>query len=137
VKGSPAAARKDVTINYYAKRSDAQRVEFALKELGYAVVTKPAYHEDLATNTVSFGAAVPPEDVQIIALAVARSGASLRRVCPFVAARGRDRTVEIIGAAASGASPPLSLAQLGALKTMIADSGHRGLQCGGAPVSHR
>jgi hypothetical protein len=137
VKASPATARKGITINYYTKRSDAQRVEFALKELGYAVDTKPAYHEDLATNTVSFGSAVPPEDVQIIALAVARTGATLRRVCPFVAARGRDYTVEIIGSAASGRAPPLSLAQLEALKTMIADPGRRGLQCRGAPVSSR
>jgi hypothetical protein len=137
VKASPAAARKGVTIYYYAKRSDAQRVEFALKELGYAVVIKPAYHEDLATNTVAFGSAVPPEDVQVIALAVARSGAKLRRVCPFVVARERDRTVEIIGSAASGTAPPLALAQLEKFSTILAYSGVRGLQCRGAPVSHR
>jgi hypothetical protein len=137
VKASPAAARKGITINYYAKRSDAQRVEFALKELGYKVEIKPAYHEDLATNTVSFGGAVPAQDVQIIALAVARTGAILRRVCPFVAERGRDRTVEIIGSAASGTARPLTLGQLGLLTKMIADSGQRGLQCRGASLKHR
>ncbi len=115
VKQSGGAQTRSISINYYAKRSDAQRVEFALKELGFAVVTKPAFKEDIATNAVSYGPDVPASDLRIIALAIARTGASLRRLCPFVGATGRERTVEIIGSAPASALPPLTLSMIEAV----------------------
>ena len=131
VRSGGTSNRRDITINYFAKRSDAQRVEFALKELGFSVVSKPAFAEDIATNAVSYGPEVPATELRIIALAIARTGAQLRRICPFRTIRAREHTLEIIGAASAARLPPLTPRQLETLEVT------RGVQCTGGPVSAR
>lgn len=112
VKASPKALRNDISIKYFFKRSDPQRVEFALKELGYTVTIGPARLEDVATNAMSYGPAVPLADVRVVALALARTGAQIRRICPIRATVGRERSVEIIGSTTAAELPALTLEQL-------------------------
>ena len=104
--------RGTITIEYFLKRRDPERVEFALRELGYQVKVQPARAEDIATNAISFGNGVPLADVRIIALAVARTGAELRRICPFRNPAGRPYTVQVLGSESAGRLPPVDLKQL-------------------------
>ena len=68
--------------------------------------------EEVATNAVSYGSAVPLTDVRIIALALARAGAQLRRICPFRESGGRAHVVQVIGSSMSDPLPPLSVKDL-------------------------
>jgi hypothetical protein len=115
VQASPKPARGDITVDYYYKRTDPQRVEYALKELGYQVTTRPARAEDLSTNAISYGGAVPLSEVRVIALAIARTGATLRRICPFRNQEGRERSVAVIGSASAQQLPALDVKELYAL----------------------
>ncbi len=102
-----------ITIEYFFKRSDPERVEFALRELGYRVRVMQARAEDVATNALSFGQNVPLGDVRIIALAVARTGAQLRRICPFRNPRGgRERIVQVLGVQTALPRPALGVEAL-------------------------
>jgi len=107
-----SSERGTITIEYFQKRRDPERVEFALRELGYQVKVQPARAEDIATNAISFGNGVPLADVRIIALAVTRTGAELRRICPFKNPDGRQYTVQVLGSETAAHLPPVDLKQL-------------------------
>lgn len=109
---SPRASRQETTIKYFFKRSDPQRVEFAMRELGYTVETAPARAEDIGTNALSYGPDVPLEDVRVIALALARTGAELKRICPLRDGSSRRHSVEIIGSANAQPLKSLTLDEL-------------------------
>jgi len=114
-KSSPAPPRGAITVEYFYKRRDPQRVEYALRELGYQVKVEQAQAEDVATNAISYGQRVPLADVRIIALAVARTGAQIRRICPFQSSRGRENVVQVIGSQSASARPPLDIRTLESL----------------------
>jgi hypothetical protein len=104
-------------------------VEFALRELGYRVVTKPAELPDFVTNALFVGSEVPVADVRIIALALLRSGAELQRVCNFRNPGTRPRVVQVGSSAAARRAPVLDVK---ALESLTAAS----LRCGsGASTS--
>ena len=100
---------------YYYKRRDPERVEYVLRGVGYQVSVEQARAEVVATNAISYGANVPLTDVRIIALALARAGAQLRRVCPFRESGGRANVVQVIGSSLSDRFPTLSVKQLEAI----------------------
>ena len=111
-KARPRSARAPVTVEYYYKRLDPERVEYVLRGLGYQVNVEQARAEEVATNALSYGSGVPLTDVRIIALALARAGAQLRRICPFRESAGRANVVQVIGSSISDRFPPLSVKQL-------------------------
>ncbi|HEX6054084.1 MAG TPA: hypothetical protein VFZ21_32665 [Gemmatimonadaceae bacterium] len=112
VRRSDKTPRAAVTIEYFFKRRDPERVEFALRDLGYRVSVEQARAEEVATNAISYGSNVSLADVRIIALAVARTGAQLRRICPFLNTAGRADVVQVIGSAAAERLRPLSVKEL-------------------------
>jgi len=114
-KATPIGARAPVAIEYYYKRRDPERVEYVLRGLGYQVSVEEARAEEVATNAISYGSAVPLADVRIIALALARAGAQLRRICPFRESGGRAHVVQVIGSSMSDQLPPLSVKDLEAI----------------------
>ena len=114
-KSTPRTARNPVTVEYYYKRRDPERVEFVLRGLGYQVSVEQARAEEVATNAMSYGDNVPLTDVRIIALALARAGAQLRRICPFRESQGRANVVQVIGSSMSDRFPTLSVKQLEAI----------------------
>ena len=116
-KAATTTNRGAITVEYFFKRRDPARVEFALRELGYQVKVQPARAEDIATNAISFGNGVPLADVSIIALAVIRSGADLRRICPFRNPDGRQYTVQVLGSETAARLPSIDLKQLQSVST--------------------
>ena len=83
-----------------------------LRGLGYQVTVEQARAEEVGTNAMSYGSSVPLTDVRIIALALARAGAQLRRICPFRESSGRSNVVQVIGSSISERFPPLSVKDL-------------------------
>jgi len=112
---SPQVSRMKVRIEYFFKRQDPERVEYVLRELGYEVEIQQARAEEVVTNAISFGSAVPLDDVRVIALAVARTGAKLRRICPFRDSRGREHVVQVIGARSASRLDVLTVKDLEAI----------------------
>ena len=131
VRQSAKTPRGAVTVEYFFKRRDPERVEFALRDLGYQVSVEQARAEEVATNAISYGSNVSLADVRIIALAVARTGAQLRRICPFLNTAGRAGVVQVIGSAAAERLPPLSVKELESI-----EPGGR-LPCPGGPAAAR
>jgi hypothetical protein len=125
------AARSEIMIKYFFKRSDPQRVEFALRELGYNVSTAPARVEEIATNAISYGPDVPLADVRVIAFALARTGAQLKRICPLRTVGERQHAVEVIGSTSAQSLSTLTLDQLSTLGVDLHNSAEavRQLQC--------
>ena len=114
-KATPRGDRAPVAIEYYYKRRDPERVEYVLRGLGYRVSVEQARAEEVATNALSYGSAVPLTDVRIIALALARAGAQLKRICPFRESGGRAHIVQVIGSSISDQYRPLSVKDLEAI----------------------
>lgn len=115
-KTSLAPDRKAITIEYFYKRRDPERVEFALRDLGYQVVVKRANLEVVGTNAIYFGTDVYIADVRIIALALLRSGAQLQRICAFPNSSRRQRIVQIMGAVSAQQKPLLEVPALESLE---------------------
>lgn len=86
VRASPepaAAGRGAIRIEVFSKDIDAEKVDQALRDLGYPVTRPRAIVKDTPTNALWFGSAVPLEDVQVVALALMRAGITLRAIRPI------------------------------------------------------
>lgn len=84
VRGAAGApARGTVRIEVFSKDVDANKVDQALRDLGYPVTRPRTVVKDTPTNALWFGSAVPIEDVQVVALALMRAGITLRAIRPF------------------------------------------------------
>lgn len=93
-------ARSAVRIEVFSKDLDADKVDQALRELGYPVTRPRAVVKATPTNALWFGSAVPMEDVQVVALALMRAGITLRAIRPFAetSVARRDEPLIQIGA---------------------------------------
>jgi hypothetical protein len=94
---SPPAERRGVTIRYYRGEFDDERVKQALENLGFTVQQEivPSTRRGTQTNAVWYGTDVPPEDVQVVALALIRAGVALQLVKPFVDQPRKRSQIEI------------------------------------------
>jgi hypothetical protein len=78
---APAEHRSSVTIKYYRKPSDSQKLAKALQNLGFAVSEETA-RNPRETNCIWYGSALAETDVKLVALAVIRAGLDLQGVQP-------------------------------------------------------
>jgi hypothetical protein len=79
--GPPAGS--PVRIEAFVKGLDGDKVDQALRELGYAIDRPTARLPETETNTLWYGRAVPDEDIRVVALALMRAGVKLREVAPI------------------------------------------------------
>ncbi len=88
---APPQQRSDVTIEYFRKPTDSQKLYTALKELGFNVVERTAQNPR-ETNCIWYGSAVAENDVKLVAYAVIRAGLDLQAILP----RTRDEhTIQV------------------------------------------
>jgi hypothetical protein len=114
--GTTPDQRATILVRYYQKSKDKQRIEFALRELGYEVeVLSPLARADLPTNSVGYGPSVPLRDLKLIALTLVRGGTEVRSICPVREVRDRARVVEVTYSARLATQRPIQLDEINAL----------------------
>jgi hypothetical protein len=74
--------RSRVTVEYFAKPSDSERLKTVLNSLGFRIKTTEAINPN-PTNVVWYGSEVTANDVKIVALAMIRAGVTLQGIQPF------------------------------------------------------
>lgn len=75
-----------VTISYYSRTAETEKITLSLKALPYEVSTKTQIKEmmrNVPTNSVWFGRNVHIADVKVIALALIRAGIPVKAIRPF------------------------------------------------------
>ncbi|WIT12561.1 hypothetical protein PFX98_02840 [Paucibacter sediminis] len=87
--------RRATTVEVWTKELDETRVKVGLFTLGFQVVSRAGRVTDIATNIVWYGQAAAREDVQLVALALLRSGVQLRAVRPMPVELARSRSAWI------------------------------------------
>jgi hypothetical protein len=75
--------RKAITVEYFPKNVDENKVEAALAELGFSVRKPPAVVQAIPTNSIWFGSPVDIEDVKLVALTLIRAGVQIRAIRPI------------------------------------------------------
>ena len=70
-------------IEAFVKGLDEDKVDNALRELGYGIDRPAARVSDTETNALWYGSAVPDEDIRVVALALMRAGVKLREIGPI------------------------------------------------------
>jgi hypothetical protein len=60
--------RRAITVEYFLKNVDENKVEAALAEFGFSVRKPPAVVHAIPTNSIWFGSPVDIEDVKLVGL---------------------------------------------------------------------
>jgi len=102
-----------ITILYFRKSLDQEKVFLSLKELGYGKIfdflsTKKAL-VDKETNAVYEGSKVSLRDTKIIIATLIRAGFRIQHIGRLQDTPSRERTVEVITEAPADGSPDLAV----------------------------
>lgn len=87
--------RKNITIQYFPKDVDREKVEAALQELGFRLVAGRTRVSNVQTNAIWFGKDVPVADVKLVAYTLMRAGVKIKIIRPFARNAGRDRVIQV------------------------------------------
>jgi hypothetical protein len=80
----PSSEGRDaVTVEYFPKDVDSQKVEAALRALGFKLASGATKVPDLPTNAIWFAPRVRVDDVKRVAYVLIRAGLQIRGICPF------------------------------------------------------
>jgi hypothetical protein len=106
-------SRQSITIEYFPKNVDKNKVELALKELGFKLKRSRAEFPNYPTNAIWFGVNVEIEDVKIVAYTLIRAGVSLQFIGPFkYPHRNHGKLIQIGSLVRYLDSPPLKIFQI-------------------------
>jgi hypothetical protein len=72
---------RSATIEYFPKDADGNRVEKALRELGFEFKPGNPRLPNVPTNTIFYGSEVSPQDVELVASALLQGGITLKLIC--------------------------------------------------------
>jgi hypothetical protein len=111
---SPKKSRKNVTVQYFPKDVDGEKVESAIQELGFTLDMKRAPISGTATNSIWYGKPVKIEDVKLVAFTLIRAGVQIKAIRPFADYSPRRNAALIqVGADVSVADKaPLSVEEI-------------------------
>lgn len=90
--------RNKITIQYFPKDVDKDRVEIALKELGFRLAEGSTRVPNIATNAIWFGTNVKTEDVKLVAYTLIRAGIRIKIIRPFRNPHGYRASLVQVGA---------------------------------------
>jgi hypothetical protein len=88
-------ARRSITVRYYPKDVDRDKVEGALRALGFTLQEGRPTLEDIRTNAIWFGESVPIEDVKLVAFTLIRAGVEIVTIRPFRGTGRKPRIIEV------------------------------------------
>jgi hypothetical protein len=80
---APRESRKAVTVQYFPKDVDGEKVESALLELGFTLDKKRAPVPGIPTNSIWYGTRVSIGNVKLVALTLIRAGVQIKAIRPF------------------------------------------------------
>jgi energy-coupling factor transporter ATP-binding protein EcfA2 len=86
--------RSRVTVEYFAKPSDSERLKAGLTNLGFQFKTPVAINPN-RTNVVWYGSQVGENEVKIVALALIRAGVALQAIEPFQKTAVKPLTIQV------------------------------------------
>jgi hypothetical protein len=103
-----------VTIEYFPKDVDREKVETALKDLGFRLATGTPQFTKVPTNSLWFGSQVPPDDVKRVAYVLIRAGVQLKAIRRFRASVPREDAllIQVGGDPQVVDSPPITVEQI-------------------------
>lgn len=128
VKGTRDDERARIVVRYRQKPRDKQRIESALREIGYTVELLPAVLRiDETTNSIAYGPQVPLRDLKLIALTLVRGGTGLRAICPVLDIRDRAFVAEVNYSTRASIRSPITPDQIDSLRDV-----RTGIHCAGA-----
>jgi hypothetical protein len=126
--------RRGITVEYFPKNVDGNKVEAALMELGFTVRKPPAIVRELPTNAMWFGTPVSAEDVKLVAMTLIRAGVEIKAISciqPYLVGK-RDAPLIQVGADSAIVSwPPLKVETIVATKEFDPDCRRRHGATGG------
>jgi hypothetical protein len=91
--------RQTVRIQYFPKDPSEQKVQGALRQLGFSISVskRPEGLEGTFTNCVWFGSAVDIQLVKLVAYTLIQNGLQIREIMPFLNSNGRESLIQIGG----------------------------------------
>lgn len=108
-----APKRAETTVQYFPKDVDRTVVEAALRELGFHLITGPTQVQDIPTNSIWFGAAVPLDDAKLVAYTLIRAGVQIKAIRLFRNPTGnRARLIQVGADTAYEGKPALTVAEI-------------------------
>jgi hypothetical protein len=89
--------RSKITIKYYPRDVNRERLSAVLRDLGYQLTVKPS--KDLETNAIWYGSEVCKniEDVQLVAYTLMSAGVEIKIVAPLEGSKGRENSILVGG----------------------------------------
>ncbi len=91
---------KNITIEYYQKAKDKDKVRVSIKQLGYTRFDEKQSGgalRDAETNCIYYGSRVSLIDVKAVALSLIKAGFRIRKISPFKHLTDKKDVVQIIG----------------------------------------
>jgi len=116
--------RKAVTVEYFPKNVDQNKVEAALIELGFQLRKATTIVPNLPSNAIWFGTPVDIEDVKLVALTLIRAGVEIKAIRPIQdhLTSKKDAPIIQVGADVSiVARPPMTVEAIRAAKQFPRD----------------
>ena len=114
-----STVQKDITVQYFPKNVDGDKVVNAMEELGYTVNIGNTQVNYVETNAIWFGTSVTTEDAKLIALTLIRAGVKVKVIRPFRNSAGRERLIQIGADAVYKNEPALTVNEIVTTKQFV------------------
>jgi len=88
--------RSQITVRYFIKDADKDKVASALQNLGFNVLNSAAVGTTI-TNAIWFGSDVSTEDVKLVSYTLIRAGIQIRYIGQFDNDNGRKSSIQVGG----------------------------------------
>ena len=86
---------KNITVQYFPKNVDGDKVTKAFEELGYKVEIGNTQVNNVESNSIWFGSNVKIEDVKLVALTLIRAGVKIKVIRPFKNSGTRKNLIQV------------------------------------------
>ncbi|MDZ7369493.1 MAG: hypothetical protein ONB43_27105 [candidate division KSB1 bacterium] len=96
IKPVSSGSRKDITIEYYARNFDPQKVESNLKELGVTLDIKTS-SSTIPINMIRFGSNISIDDIKLVACRTIDAGLQIKSIALFSSPSGKNASKIQIG----------------------------------------
>jgi hypothetical protein len=87
--------RKGITIQYFPKYFDDEKVNAALQELGFQLKKSSPLLPNIPTNAIWFGNKVDFEDAKLVAFTLIRAGVQIKCIAKIIHTSTRASTIQI------------------------------------------
>jgi hypothetical protein len=108
--------RKSITIEYFLKNVDKDKVLAALGGLGFTALRQSPALGTTPTNAVWFGRSVQIDDAKLVAYTLIRAGIQIKDIRPYLVSEGRDSLIQVGGRPLAVNKPVWTVERISAAK---------------------